>query len=86
MWALIVDGVVWEITDIDPNGRFHPSLLWVECGDDVEVGYLYDGKKFIFQMLELSGAVLAPVIILVLNSKRCVRKFFVIWFLVDVFP
>lgn len=28
MWALIVDGVVWEITDIDPNGRFHPSL----CG------------------------------------------------------
>lgn len=48
MWALIVDGVVWEITDEDPKGRFHPSLLWVECGDDVEVGYLYDGQKFIF--------------------------------------
>ncbi len=48
MWAVIVDGAVWEITDEDPKERFHPLLLWVECGDDVEVGYLYDGKKFIF--------------------------------------
>lgn len=44
-----VNALVTKFTNaLTTNLSFHPSLLWVECGDDVEVGYLYDGKKFIF--------------------------------------
>lgn len=46
MWALIVDGMVWEITEIDPADRFHPSLVWVECDGSVKPGDLYDGGAF----------------------------------------
>lgn len=46
-WALIVDGKVREITDIDPDGRFHPSLEWVTCGDSVHVGHLYSEGEFL---------------------------------------
>lgn len=46
MWARIENGIVAEITDIDPEGRFHPSLVWVECGEEVEPGWKYDGSKF----------------------------------------
>lgn len=45
-WARIQDGVVAETTDINPEGRFHPSLVWVVCGDGVGHNYTYDGKKF----------------------------------------
>ena len=45
-WALIIDGRVTEITEIDPAGRFHPSLVWVECGPEVESGWQYDGEAF----------------------------------------
>ncbi|SFH13034.1 phage tail assembly chaperone [Pseudomonas sp. NFACC45] len=31
MWALIVDGVVREVTGTDPVDRFHPSLEWLPC-------------------------------------------------------
>lgn len=44
IWARIENGVVMELTDIDPEGRFHPSLVWVECPDEVVPGYLYDGE------------------------------------------
>ena len=30
MWALIINNVVIEITDIDPTGRFHESLVWIQ--------------------------------------------------------
>lgn len=46
MWARIENGVVVEITDVDPTGRFHPSLVWVGCGNEVEPGWTYDGDKF----------------------------------------
>lgn len=46
MWALIEEGKVKELTNIDPNGRFHPSLVWVECGDEVKAGYVFDGSDF----------------------------------------
>ena len=46
MWALIVDGVVREITDIEPAGRFHPLLEWRECGPDVREGWVFDGQDF----------------------------------------
>lgn len=45
MWALIQDGTVAEITDIDPAGRFHPSIQWVACADDAKPGWQFDGEQ-----------------------------------------
>lgn len=46
MWGRIENNAVVETTDIDPSGRFHPSLVWVECPDYVQPGYIYDGNSF----------------------------------------
>lgn len=46
MWALIVEDVVREVTDIDPTGRFHPSLSWVDCDAEVVSGNRYEGGVF----------------------------------------
>lgn len=46
MWALILDGTVAEITDIDPKGRFHPSLQWELADETVAVGDHFDGQAF----------------------------------------
>lgn len=46
MWALIVEGAVREVTEIDPAGRFHPSLTWVGCDAEVAPGDRYDGGAF----------------------------------------
>ncbi len=46
MWALIEDNLVQEITSIDPSGRFHPDLTWIECDENVLPGYQYDGSDF----------------------------------------
>lgn len=32
-WARIENDMVMEVTDVDPAGRFHPSLTWVQCPD-----------------------------------------------------
>lgn len=46
MWARIQNNTVAETTDTDPTGRFHPSMQWVECPDDVKPGWHYDGESF----------------------------------------
>ena len=46
MWARIENNVVIELTDIDPAGRFHPSLIWVECPADTQHGYIYSNGEF----------------------------------------
>ena len=46
MWALIENAVVKEVTDIDPDGRFHPSLEWVSCAESVAPGDLYADGEF----------------------------------------
>lgn len=45
-WALIIDGAVFEVTDLDPEGRFHPDLLWVACAADVGPGWRYANGAF----------------------------------------
>ena len=45
-WALIENGVVSEISDIDPADRFHPALVWVSCSDEVKQGHSYSGGVF----------------------------------------
>lgn len=47
VWALIINGVVHESTQLDPEGRFHPGFVWVEAPVDVEVGWLYSGSNFV---------------------------------------
>ena len=49
MWARLENNLVMELTDIDPEGRFHPSLVWVECPADTQQGDLYIDGKFIAQ-------------------------------------
>lgn len=46
MWARIENNVVAELTDIDPKGRFHPSLIWVECPPDTLHGYTLANGEF----------------------------------------
>lgn len=46
MWARINNGAVAELTDQDPNGRFHPSIHWEPCPADAEIGWSYDGQAF----------------------------------------
>jgi len=46
MWARIENGTVAEITDIDPEGRFHPSIPWEACPAETEIGWSYDGQAF----------------------------------------
>lgn len=46
MWARIENNVVAEVTDIDPAGRFHPSMIWVACTTDVQPNWVYDGENF----------------------------------------
>lgn len=45
-WARVENNEVMEITDINPDGRFHPSLIWVECPADVQQGYIRDNEVF----------------------------------------
>lgn len=47
MWARIENGLVVEITDIDPSGRFHSSITWTSCPPDVKAGMLYTGHSFL---------------------------------------
>lgn len=53
MWARIENNVVMELTDIDPSGRFHPSLTWVECPVDTQLGYIYSNGEFTPPPLEV---------------------------------
>jgi hypothetical protein len=46
LWALVVDGIVREITDTDPAGRYHPSLHWQPCDGEVREGDLWTGEGF----------------------------------------
>ena len=55
-WALVVDGVVREIINADPAGRYHPSLDWVACETEVLPGWTYSGTTFI------APAVVAPTL------------------------
>lgn len=46
MWALIENGLVLETTDTDPMGRYHESLTWLACEDEVKYGWVHDGESF----------------------------------------
>lgn len=43
-WCRIKDGKVYEVTELDPTGRFGPSFVWQACPDNVEQHMLYDAE------------------------------------------
>lgn len=45
-WALLIGGVVREVTNLDPKGRFHKNLPWVEVPPEVKEGWTQAGGKF----------------------------------------
>ena len=47
MWARIENNVAVELTEIDPEGRFHPDLIWHACGTDVQCGWTFTDGQFI---------------------------------------
>lgn len=46
MWALIGNGRVLEVTEIDPAGRFHESLQWEECPAKIKEGMVFSKGVF----------------------------------------
>lgn len=44
--ALLENGVVKEILDVDPWPDFHPDMLWVDADAVVEEGWRFDGIAF----------------------------------------
>lgn len=46
MWARIDGDRVAEITDIDPAGRYHPSIQWELASNGAEEGDIFDGSGF----------------------------------------
>ena len=38
MWTRLENNVALELTNIDPKGRFVPSLVWVSCPEDLTPG------------------------------------------------
>jgi hypothetical protein len=46
MWARIENATVAEVTNIDPQGRFHPSLIWMACPDNTRSGMQYMNGVF----------------------------------------
>lgn len=47
MWALVENNVVIELTDVDPEGRYHPDMPWVKSSDTVKLGFIYTGSSFV---------------------------------------
>ena len=45
-WARIENGVVAEVIEINPAGRFPEDWVWVSCPDDVKSRWTYDEKGF----------------------------------------
>jgi len=45
-WALIVEGRVTEITDLDPQGRYPVELNWQPCPDNTQIGDTYNNGVY----------------------------------------
>lgn len=46
MWARLDGKRVAEITDIDPAGRFHPSIEWVSVPENTKPGMIKKGNNY----------------------------------------
>lgn len=53
MKALILDGKVVDVQETE--FEVHSSMSWVDCDDNVAVGWTYDGKDFKTDVVELTS-------------------------------
>ena len=44
MKALILDVKVVEVKEL--SYEVHPSMSWIDCPNDIRIGFFYDGKTF----------------------------------------
>lgn len=71
IWHRIENSVVVETTDIDPAGRFHPSLVWVVDGSaEAEVGWNWDDGTFTPPSVPEPTPVTADTLKWVVTKKR----------------
>lgn len=56
-FARINDSVVVETLEADDLPEFHPSLQWIECGDEVGVGWGYAAGAFSAPVIDLDEAI-----------------------------
>jgi hypothetical protein len=63
-WARISGGIVAELTDTDPTGRYHPSLIWEPCDANVRVGWTYADGTFAAPMISLAAGRAAQIALL----------------------
>lgn len=49
MWALVFDSRVTDLTDIDPEGRFHPDFKWYPCPEDTQRGWVAENVDGILE-------------------------------------
>lgn len=47
MWARIENEEIKEIIDFNPEGKFHPSIVWEEVNDSVEVGMVRENGAWV---------------------------------------
>lgn len=45
MFALIKENTVQEVSE--SKHEVHPSLVWKECPNDIEIGFLFEDGKFV---------------------------------------
>ena len=45
-WCRIENNIVKELTNKNPHGRFHESLIWIECEDNVDCDWVYENGVF----------------------------------------
>lgn len=49
MWARLENNIVRELINFNPEGKYHPSLIWMECDESVATGMVYSAslEKFL---------------------------------------
>lgn len=45
-WARLENNIVFETIDFDPEGKFHPSIIWQEVPDNVDQHWTTDGANW----------------------------------------
>lgn len=62
MWARIENGIVAELTEENPEGRFHPSIEWVAADATVTIGDAHSADGFAKPVVNIDGILQARIL------------------------